>query len=104
MIFQLKYFLENDSYHSISISTLDGNTDKDLLKYLLEMPMYDFTYSTNYTKGSYDVEENHYNPEYQSGILYLCDNGEEFIVIDYKVPVIEEIEDSPVDEILDSLK
>ena len=67
------------------------------------MPMYDFTYSTNYTKGSYDVEENHYNPEYQSGILYLCDNGEEFIVIDYKVPVIEEIEDSPVDEILDGL-
>ena len=65
--------------------------------------MYDFTYSTNYTKGSYDVEENHYNPEYQSGILYLCDNGEEFIVIDYKVPVIEEIEDSPVDEILDGL-
>ena len=67
------------------------------------MPMYDFTYSTNYTKGSYDVEENHYNQEYQSGILYLCDNGEEFIVIDYKVPVIEEIEDSPVEVILDGL-
>ncbi len=65
------------------------------------MPMYDFTYSTNYTKGSYDVEENHYNPEYQSGILYLCDNGQGMIVIDYKGPLGEDLEDSPVGVILD---
>ena len=70
---------------------------------MLERSMYDFIYSTNYTKGDYDIEENHYNQEYQRGILYLCDNGEEFIVIDYKVPVIEEIEDSPVEVILDGL-
>ena len=63
--------------------------------------MYDFTYSTNYIKGSYDVEENHYNQEYQSGILYLCDNGQEMIVIDYKGPLGEDLEDSPVGVILD---
>ena len=93
--------LQSDKYHSISISTLDGGTDKDLLKYLLERSMYDFTYSTNYTKGSYDVEENHYNQEYQSGILYLCDNGQEMIVIDYKDHLGEDLEDSPVGVILD---
>ncbi len=95
--------LQSDKYHSISISTLDGSTDKDLLKYLLERSMYDFTYSTNYTKGSYDVEENYYNQEYQSGILYLCDNGQEMIVIDYNGPLGEDLEDSPVGVILDVL-
>ena len=95
--------LESDQYHSISISVMDNDTDKELLKHLLESSMYDFTYRENYTKGSYDVEENWYNYEYQRGILYFCDNGNELIVIDYKVPVIEEIEDSPVDEILDGL-
>ena len=94
--------LESDQYHSISICALE-NMDSDVLKYMLERSMYDFVYSTNYTKGSYDVEENHYNQEYQSGILYLCDNGEEMIVIDYKVPLGEEIEDSPVEVILDGL-
>lgn len=44
-----------------------------------------------------------YNQEYQRGILYICDNGEEQIVIDYKVPVIEDLSDSPVGVILDSL-
>ena len=95
--------LQSDKYHTISISTLDGGTDKDLLKYLLERSMYDFTYSTNYTKGSYDVEKNHYNQEYQSGILYLCDKGHEMIVIDYKGPLGEDLEDSPVGVILDGL-
>ena len=95
--------LESDQYHTISISALDVNTDRNVLRYMLERAMYDFTYSTNYTKGSYDVEENHYNQEYQSGILYLCDNGEELVVIDYKVPLGEEIEDSPVSVILDGL-
>ena len=95
--------LESDQYHTISISVME-NMDSDVLKYMLERSMYDFVYSTNYTKGSYDVEENHYNQEYQSGILYLCDNGEEMIVIDYKVPLGEEIEDSPVDVILDGLE
>ena len=94
--------LESDQYHTISISVMES-MDSDVLKYMLERSMYDFTYSTNYTKGSYDVEENHYNQEYQSGILYLCDNGEELVAIDYKVPLGEEIEDSPVDEILDVL-
>ena len=96
--------LESDQYHTISISALDVNTDRNVLRYMLERAMYDFTYSTNYTKGSYDVEENHYNQEYQSGILYLCDNGEELVVIDYKVPLGEEIEDSPVSIILDGLE
>ena len=96
--------LESDQYHSISISIMDNDTDKELLKHLLESSMYDFTYRENYTKGSYDVEENWYNYEYQRGILYFCDNGDELIVIDYKVPVIEEIEDSPVELILDGLE
>ena len=95
--------LESDQYHTISICALDVNTDRNVLKYMLERSMYDFVYSVNYTKGSYDVEENHYNQEYQSGILYLCDNGEELVVIDYKVPLGEEIEDSPVSVILDGL-
>ena len=95
--------LESDQYHTISICALDVNTDRNVLKYMLERSMYDFVYSVNYTKGSYDVEENHYNQEYQSGILYLCDNGEELVVIDYKVPLGEEIEDSLVSVILDGL-
>ena len=94
--------LESDQYHTISISVME-NMDSDVLKYMLERSMYDFVYSSNYTKGDYDIEENHYNQEYQRGILYLCDNGDELIVIDYKVPVIEEIEDSPVELILDGL-
>lgn len=93
--------LQSDDYHSISICRMDNDTDRDLLKYLLEKSMYDFSYSSNYTKGDFDIEENHYNQEYQRGILYLCNNGDELIVIDYKVPVIEEIEDSPVGVILD---
>ncbi len=96
-------FLESDKYHSISISVMDNDTDKELLKYMLESSMYDFTYKDNYTKGSYDIEENHYNQEYQRGILYFCDNGDELIVIDYKVPVLDDLSDSPVEVILDSL-
>ena len=95
--------LESDQYHSISISVMDNDTDKELLKHLLESSMYDFTYRENYTKGSYDVEENWYNYEYQRGILYFCDNGDELIVIDYKVPVLDDLSDSPVGVILDSL-
>ena len=93
--------LESDQYHSISISVMDNDTDKELLKHLLENSMYDFTYRENYTKGSYDVEENWYNYEYQRGILYFCDNGDELIVIDYKVPVLDDLSDSPVGIILD---
>ena len=95
--------LKSDQYHSISICVLDSSTDKDLLKYLLEGSMYDFTYEKNYTKGSYDIEESHYNQEYQRGILYICENGDDLVVIDYKVPVIESLDDSPVDVILDGL-
>ena len=95
--------LESDQYHSISISIMDNDTDKELLKHLLESSMYDFTYRENYTKGSYDVEENWYNYEYQRGILYFCDNGDELIVIDYKVPVLDDLGDSPVGVMLDSL-
>ena len=94
--------LESDQYHSISISVMDNDTDKELLKYMLERSMYDFTYQKNYTKGSYDVEENWYNQEYQRGILYFCDNGDEMIVIDYKGPVLDDLSDSPVEVILDS--
>ena len=93
--------LQSDEYHTISISHV--NVDKDLLKYLLEDSMYDFTYVDNYTKGDWNIEENWYNQEYQRGILYICDNGEEQIVIDYKGPVIEDLSDSPVGVILDSL-
>ena len=93
--------LESDQYHSISISIMDNDTDKGLLKHLLESSMYDFTYRENYTKGSYDVEENWYNYEYQRGILYFCDNGDELIVIDYKGPVSESLDDNPVGVILD---
>ena len=96
--------MQSDDNHSISICRMDNDTDRDLLKYLLEKSMYDFTYTSNYTKGDFDIEENHYNQEYQRGILYLCNNGDELIVIDYKVPVIEEIEDSPVGIILDGLE
>lgn len=96
--------LQSDDYHSISICRMANDTDRDLLKYLLEKSMYDFSYSSNYTKGDFDIEENHYNQEYQRGILYLCNNGDELIVIDYKVPLIEEIEDSPVGVILDGLE
>ena len=95
--------LESDRYHTISISAMDHDTDREVLKYSLEKSMYDFTYRTNYTKGDFDIEENWYNQEYQRGILYICDNADELIVIDYKVPVIEEIEDSPVVVILDGL-
>lgn len=96
--------LENNDHQTISISVLDSSTNRDALRYMLERSMYDFTYRDNYTKGSYDIEENHYNQEYQRGILYFCDNGDELIVIDYKVSLLEDIDDSPVDVILDSLK
>lgn len=94
--------MESDQYHTISISTLE-NLDKDILKNLLSKSMYDFTYVDSYTKGDYAVEENWYNQEYQRGIVYLCEKGDELIVIDYKVPLTEDVEDSPVDVILDSL-
>ena len=93
--------LESDKYHTISISAVD--IDRDVLKYSLEKSMYDFTYEKNYTKGEWNIEENHYNYEYQRGILYFCENGDRVIVMDYKVPVIEEIDDSPVQAILDHL-
>ena len=95
-------FMERDQSHTISISVLN-RSDKDLLKDLLEKSMYDFTYTKNYTKGDYVVEEDYYNQEYQRGIVYFCENGDELIVIDYKVPVIEQVDDSPVGIILDSL-
>ena len=88
--------LQSDKYHSISISLLDNDTDRDVLKYLLQNSMYDFTYVTNYTKGDFEIEENWYNQEYQRGILYFCDNGEELIVIDYKGPLSDDFEDSLV--------
>lgn len=59
--------LQSDEYHTISISHV--NVDKDLLIYLLEESMYDFTYVDNYTKGDWNIEENWYNQEYQRGIL-----------------------------------
>ena len=95
--------LESDRYHTISISAMDNDTDREVLKYSLEKSMYDFTYRTNYTKGDFDIEENWYNQEYQRGILYFCDNGEEFIVINYKGPLDVDLEDSPVGVILDGL-
>ena len=95
--------LESDRYHTISISAMDHDTDREVLKYSLEKSMYDFTYRTNYTKGDFDIEENWYNQEYQRGILYFCDNGEELIVINYKGPLDVDLEDSPVGVILDSL-
>ena len=95
--------LESDQYHSISISIMDNDTDRELLKQMLEWSMYDFTYEDNFTKGSLDVEENYYNQEYQRGILYFCEDGDDLIVIDYKVPIIENLTDSPVDIILDGL-
>ena len=95
--------LESDRYHTISISAMDHDTDRDVLRYSLEKSMYDFTYRTNYTKGDFDIEENWYNQEYQRGILYFCDNGEELIVINYKGPLDVDLEDSPVGIILDSL-
>lgn len=64
--------------------------------------MYDFTYSDNYTKGDFDIEENHYNQEYQRGILYFCDNGDDLLVIDYKVSLLADIDESPLELILDS--
>ena len=96
--------LQSDQYHSISISVMDNDTDKELLKYMLERSMYDFTYQRNYTKGSYDVEENWYNQEYQRGILYFYGNGDEMIVIDYKVPVLDDLSDSPVEVILNGFR
>ena len=95
--------LESDRYHTISISVMDHDTDRDVLRYSLEKSMYDFTYRTNYTKGDFDIEENWYNQEYQRGILYFCDNGEELIVINYKGPLDVDLEDSPVGVILDGL-
>ena len=95
--------IESDRYHTISISDMDHDTDREVLKYSLEKSMYDFTYRTNYTKGDFDIEENWYNQEYQRGILYFCDNGEELIVINYKGPLDVDLEDSPVGVILDSL-
>ena len=93
--------LQSDEYHSISISLVD--VDKDVLKSLLVNSMYDFIYVDNYTKGDWNIEENWYNQEYQRGILYFCDNGEDLIVIDYKGPLDVDLEDSPVGVILDSL-
>ena len=95
--------LESDRYHTISISVMDHDTDRDVLRYSLEKSMYDFTYRTNYTKGDFDIEENWYNQEYQRGILYFCDNGEELIVINYKGPLDVDLEDSPVGIIFDGL-
>ena len=95
--------LESDRYHTISISAMDYDTDRDVLRYSLEKSMYDFTYRTNYTKGDFDIEENWYNQEYQRGILYFCDNGEELIVINYKGPLDVDLEDSPVGIIFDGL-
>ena len=95
--------LESDRYHTISISAMDHDTDRDVLRYSLEKSMYDFTYRTNYTKGDFDIEENWYNQEYQRGILYFCDNGEELIVINYKGPLDVDLEDSPVGIIFDGL-
>ena len=43
------------------------------------------------------------NQEYQRGILYFCDDGDGLIVIDYKVPVLDDLSDSPVEVILDGL-
>ena len=95
--------LESDKYHSISISLLNNDTDRDVLKYPLEKSMYDFTYVTNYTKGDFVIEENWYNQEYQKGILYFCDNGEKLIVINYKGPLGDNLENSPIGVILDNL-
>ncbi len=95
-------FMERNQSHTISISILNSS-DKDMLKGLLERSMYDFTYTRNYTKGDYVVEEDYYNQEYRRGIVYFCENGDELIVIDYKVPVIEQVDDSTVAIILDGL-
>ncbi len=94
--------MESDQYHTISISTLE-NLDKDVLKHILSKSMYDFTYVDSYTKGEYAVEENWYNQEYQRGIVYFCEKGDELIAIDYKVPVTQDLENSSLDVILESL-
>ena len=94
--------LENNDHYTISISVLNSSIDRDVLKYMLERSMYDFTYSDNYTKGDFDIEESHYNQEYQRGILYFCDNGDDLLVIDYKVSLLADIDESPLELILDS--
>ena len=44
-----------------------------------------------------------YIEEQIASILPQLNAGDELIVIDYKVPVIEEVDDSPVEVILDGL-
>lgn len=63
---------------------------------------YDFRNGDNYTKGDFYIEEKPYYQEFQMGILYFCDNGKDLVVIDYKGPLGMDVDDSPVDGILDS--
>ena len=95
--------LENDSYYSISVSIMDNSTDRNALMNALERySCYDFRNGDNYTKGDFYIEEKPYYQEYQMGILYFCDDGGNLVVIDYKGPLGMDLEDSPVDGILDS--
>ena len=95
--------LESDKYHTISMSMLNDTVSKDTLVYMLESSGYDFLQAKNYTKGDFDIIEIYYTQEYQQGILYLCDNGDELLVMDYKVSIADTVDDSPVEGILDEL-
>ena len=100
---QTCYYAQNDSYYSISISILDNSTDRKTLMDMLERHRcYDFRNGDNYTKGDFYIEEKPYYQEFQMGILYFCDNGRDLVVIDYKGPLGMDVDDSPVDGILDS--
>ena len=96
--------LEGDNHHAISVSVINESSNKDALKHMLEMYSYDFLTEENYTKGDFVVEEDLYTQEYQRGVIYFCDNGDDLLVVDYKVSLNDDIDDSPVDVILDSLE
>ena len=95
--------LENEDYYSISISIMDNSTDRKTLMDMLERHRcYDFRNGVNYTNGDFYVVEKPYYQEFQVGILYFCENGRDLVVIDYKGPLGMDLNNSPIDGILDS--
>ena len=103
------YLEDSLSFYSISLTIADESLDdKEIMKRLLSQG-YELEKEGNYTKGIFNVTEYTYNfKDAYYGFLYLCENGDDRIVITHGTSGEDEYfmsaPDSDVKDIIESLE
>ena len=103
------YLEDSLSFYSISLTLADESLDnEDIMKRLLSQG-YELEKEGNYTKGIFNVTEYTYNfKDAYYGFLYLCENGDDRIVITHGTSGEDEYfmsgSDLDVKDILESME